>query len=214
MSSTERTERRLYGVAAVGEERWYWVVWPSLAELQASCEAMFIIAEGSAATEAKADAQALNMAGRHARCVAAKYARAHFERHSSDVQSSKQQDTAGAPAAQAFLYRETYDPERVTDLFTQLSRFSNKAFYMWEKDQGLHRIGASHIKIPRTASAKELLTHIEGSKHFGVYILRDFNDALEDEKNIQHLLKIASGDVNSFQDILWFSCSLFWLNEG
>jgi hypothetical protein len=91
---------------------------------------------------------------------------------------------------------ETYDPERVTDLFTQLSRFSNKAFYMWENNQGLHRIGASHIKIPRTASAKELLTHIEGSKHFGVYILRDFNDALQDEKNIQSLLKIASGDLN------------------
>lgn len=91
---------------------------------------------------------------------------------------------------------ETYDPERVTDLFTQLSRFSNKAFYMWENNQGLHRIGASHIKIPRTASAKELLNHIEGSKHFGVYILRDFNEDLQDEKNIQSLLKIASGDLN------------------
>lgn len=91
---------------------------------------------------------------------------------------------------------ETYDPERVTDLFTQLSRFSNKAFYLWEKDLGLHRIGASHIKIPRTGPEKELLKHIEGSKHFGVYILRDFNSALENEKNIQALMKIASGDVN------------------
>ena len=72
---------------------------------------------------------------------------------------------------------ETYDPERVTDLFTQLSRFSNKAFYMWEQDQGLHRIGASHIKIPRTGPAKELL-------------------ALEEEKKIQLLMKIASVDIN------------------
>ncbi len=91
---------------------------------------------------------------------------------------------------------ETYDPDRVTDLFTQLSRFSNKAFYMWEDKEGLHRIGASHIKIPRTSPSKEVLNHIEGSKHFGVYILRDFNDALEDEKNIQYLMKIASGDIN------------------
>ncbi len=91
---------------------------------------------------------------------------------------------------------ETYDPQRVTDLFTQLSRFSNKAFYFWEDGSGLHRIGASHIKIPRTATAKELLTHIESSKHFGVYILRDFNKAMEDEKNIQYLLKIASGEIN------------------
>lgn len=91
---------------------------------------------------------------------------------------------------------ETYEPERVTDLFTQLSRFSNKAFYMWGDKQGLHRIGASHIKIPRTGPAKELLAHIESSKHFGVYILRDFNQALEDEKSIQSLMKIASGDIN------------------
>lgn len=91
---------------------------------------------------------------------------------------------------------ETYDPERVTDLFTQLSRFSNKAFYLWQPEQGLHRIGASHITIPRTNSARELLTHIEGSKHFGVYIIRDFNASLEDEKNIQALMKIACGEVS------------------
>jgi hypothetical protein len=91
---------------------------------------------------------------------------------------------------------ETYDPERVANLFTQLSRFSNKAFYLWEDAEGLHRIGASHIKIPRTASARELLAHINSSKHFGVYILRDFNEWLNDEKNIQQILRIASGDIN------------------
>lgn len=91
---------------------------------------------------------------------------------------------------------ETYDPERVSDLFTQLSRFSNKAFYLWEDGEGLHRIGASHIKIPRTISARELLIHIQSSKHFGVYILRDFNEELSNEKHIQSLLKIASGETN------------------
>ncbi len=91
---------------------------------------------------------------------------------------------------------ETYDPERVTDLFTQLSRFSNKAFYYWENEAGLHRIGASHIKIPRTGPANELLAHIDASKHFGVYIIRDFNEYLESEKNIQTLMRIASGDIN------------------
>ena len=91
---------------------------------------------------------------------------------------------------------ETYDPERVTDLFTQLSRFSNKAFYMWENGTGLHRIGASHIKIPRTVIPKELLEHVESCKHFGVFILRDFNKALSDEKTVQMLLRIAAGEVN------------------
>lgn len=91
---------------------------------------------------------------------------------------------------------ETYDPERVTELFTQLSRFSNKAFYLWQANEGLHRIGASHIKIPRTVDARELLNHIEGSKHFGVYILRDFNAALENDKHVQTLMKIASGEID------------------
>jgi hypothetical protein len=91
---------------------------------------------------------------------------------------------------------ETYDPERVTDLFTQLSRFSNKAFYLWNPTTSLHRIGASHISIPRTATARELLTHIESSKHFGVYVLRDFNDSLQDDKNVTSLMKIASGEVS------------------
>jgi hypothetical protein len=91
---------------------------------------------------------------------------------------------------------ETYESERVVDLFTQLSRFSNKAFYVWENNTGLHRIGASHIKIPRTVIPKELLDHVDGCKHFGVFILRDFNKALGDEKIIQSLMRIASGDVN------------------
>lgn len=91
---------------------------------------------------------------------------------------------------------ETYDPERVTDLFTQLSRFSNKAFYLWQSNQSLHRIGASHITIPRTATDRELLAHIESSKHFGIYVLRDFNQSLQDDKNVQALMKIASGEVS------------------
>ena len=91
---------------------------------------------------------------------------------------------------------ETYDPERVTDLFNQLSRFSSKAFYQWEANEGLHRLGAAHIKIPRTVQPKELLDHIDGVKHFGVYILRDFNDALGEDKSVQRLLKIASGDID------------------
>ncbi|MCW9024618.1 MAG: hypothetical protein OQK73_08030, partial [Gammaproteobacteria bacterium] len=48
---------------------------------------------------------------------------------------------------------ETYDTDRVVDLFTQLSRFSNKAFYMALPEEGMHRLGAAHITIPRTQAA-------------------------------------------------------------
>ncbi|MGD9389430.1 MAG: hypothetical protein PVG18_03075 [Thioalkalispiraceae bacterium] len=90
---------------------------------------------------------------------------------------------------------ETDDPERVADLFTELSRFSNKAFYMSQAYQGLHRIGASHITIPRTQTAKDLLEHIEAVQHFGVYILRDFSHALQDPHVIGLIKKILAGDI-------------------
>ncbi len=89
---------------------------------------------------------------------------------------------------------ESYDTDRVLDLFVQLSRFSNKAFYLGKPDQGLHRVGASHITIPRTQTATEQLEHINSSKHFGIFILRNFEEKLDDKKNIALLKEIATGE--------------------
>lgn len=89
---------------------------------------------------------------------------------------------------------ESYDTDRVLDLFVQLSRFSNKAFYLGKPDEGMHRIGAAHITIPRTQTAKEQLEHIEGSKHYGMYILRDYGDELDNKTNIAFLKKIATSE--------------------
>ena len=90
---------------------------------------------------------------------------------------------------------ETDDTERVMDLFAELSRFSNKAFYMSETGEGLRRLGAAaHITIPRTNIAKDLLEHIEAVQHFGVYILRNFNDALQDPQIVALLMKILAAD--------------------
>ncbi len=90
------------------------------------------------------------------------------------------------------LTMETYDTDRVVELFTQLSRFSNKAFYMSQPNAGMHRLGAAHIIIPRTQTAKDQLDHIENTRHFGIYILRDFNYALDDKKIIAQLKDIAT----------------------
>jgi len=87
---------------------------------------------------------------------------------------------------------ETYDTDRVVDLFTQLSRFSNKAFYMSQPNEGMHRLGAAHITIPRTQTAREQLDHIENTRHFGIYILRDFNYALDEKNIIAQLRDIAT----------------------
>lgn len=91
---------------------------------------------------------------------------------------------------------ETYDTDRVADLFTQLSRFSNKAYYLSSPKSSMYRIGASHIAIPRTQNAKDLLEHIDGSQHFGVFILRDFGQSLEETENVKLLHKIATSDID------------------
>ena len=87
---------------------------------------------------------------------------------------------------------ESYDTERVLDLYLQLSRFSNKAFYLANPNEGMSRMGASHITIPRTQTVKEQLEYIESSKHYGVFIIRDIGEELENSKNINVLINIAT----------------------
>ena len=91
---------------------------------------------------------------------------------------------------------ETDDPQRVEDLISQLSRFSNKAYYHSRPGQGMTRFGASHIEIPRTIEPKDLLTHIDISRHFGVYILQDFQPALESRQIINQLREIVTGEID------------------
>jgi len=91
---------------------------------------------------------------------------------------------------------ETEDTQRVVDLMTQLSRFSNKAYYHALPGQAMYRFGAAHISIPRTIEPKELLSHIEITRHFGVYILQDFHPALKNDQIIEQLLEIIHSGVD------------------
>ena len=89
---------------------------------------------------------------------------------------------------------ESDDIDRILELFTQLTRFSNKAFYFWQDNIGMHRLGASHITLPHTQSASDILTHIENSKHYGVYLLDDFNSLLKNKEIVSRLKNIAEDD--------------------
>jgi len=89
---------------------------------------------------------------------------------------------------------ESDDIERVLELFSQLTRFSNKAFYFWQNNAGMHRLGASHITLPNTQSIEDILTHIESSKHYGVYLLDDFNDLLKNKQIVSRLKSIAEDE--------------------
>jgi hypothetical protein len=91
---------------------------------------------------------------------------------------------------------ETDDARRVEDLVSQLSRFSNKAYYHSRPGQAMYRFGASHIAIPRTVTPRDILAHIEISRHFGVYILQDFQPALENRQIVNQLREIVVGNVD------------------
>ena len=91
---------------------------------------------------------------------------------------------------------ESYEVDRVCDLLLELSRFSNKPYYQASPGQPMHRLGASHIGIPRTNEPDDLMEHIEASRHFGIYILRNYTEILNDDDLVEDLISIATGDVH------------------
>ena len=48
---------------------------------------------------------------------------------------------------------------------------------------------------PLTQSIKEQLEYIEASKHYGVFIIRDIGEELENSKNITRLINIATSST-------------------
>ncbi|TDY02634.1 hypothetical protein [Thiohalophilus thiocyanatoxydans] len=90
---------------------------------------------------------------------------------------------------------ETYDTDRVIDLFNQVNRFSNKAIYIYQAGESMHRVGAAHISLPHTRTPLEVLEHIDTTPHYGIYILRDFNSPLEDKKAVDKLKQIGTSNT-------------------
>ncbi|MCK4864235.1 MAG: hypothetical protein KAT06_02320 [Gammaproteobacteria bacterium] len=91
---------------------------------------------------------------------------------------------------------ESYEVDRVCDLFLELSRFSSKPYYLAQPEQAMHRFGASHIGIPKTNKPEDLMEHIEASQHFGIYILRNYTEILDDVDMVEDLISIATGDTH------------------
>lgn len=91
---------------------------------------------------------------------------------------------------------ETYEVDRVCDLLLELSRFSPKPYYLAQPAQAMYRLGASHISIPRTQTPQDLLEHIEASKHFGIFILKNYSAILNNEDLVEDLINIATGDAH------------------
>ena len=106
MSSTQsfkERDKRFFAVTSLGKNRWYWVVWPSLALVQ-SQTAGEPLAEGYEPTKAEAVDQALAVARLNGEWVAAQYAK-QYHRHRTRRNQSRAA-SAAAPAVLEFLYRD------------------------------------------------------------------------------------------------------------
>ena len=101
---------RFFAVASLGKGRWYWVVWPSLDELQATEEPLLHVAEGYEKSKAEAIDRALALAGSDAKWIAAKYARSYHRAHTGSTRATNSRRTVarGTPGVQEFLYRDIY----------------------------------------------------------------------------------------------------------
>lgn len=114
-SKPEKEKRRFVAVTSLGKNRWYWVVWPSLDEIQASAEPLLHVGEGYEKTKSEAVERALTIAGKYTEWIAAKYARI-YHRNKSSVKRRRPGPRAverqNTLQTHEFLYRDVYDMDR------------------------------------------------------------------------------------------------------
>lgn len=73
---------------------------------------------------------------------------------------------------------DTPETDRLLSLFKRLTLTTGRAVYDWTPDNGLYRLGIEHIFIPRTRAPVEVVSYIAASRHYGIYLLRNFESAL------------------------------------
>lgn len=72
--------------------------------------------------------------------------------------------------------------------FKRLSLTTGQAVYNWTPSNGLYRLGAEHILIPRTRQPVDVLSYVLSSRHYGVYLLHEMAEHLS-KAPVQSLLK-------------------------
>ena len=114
MNQPEKEKRRFFAVTSLGKRRWYWVVWPSLDEIQASEEPLLHVGEGYEKSRSEAVERALELAGNYAEWIPAKYARSYHRSKTGGRRRRHAPHTPEPPNTlkmEEFLYRDVYDPE-------------------------------------------------------------------------------------------------------
>lgn len=91
---------------------------------------------------------------------------------------------------------ETNSSQRVMSLLHEYSLKHGGALYHWKKGDGIHRYGMNHIVVPRTNTAIGFVSYVKRANHFGLYIVEDFYEYLEQDSIQLELLRIAAKTDN------------------
>src|SRR5690625_717005 len=91
---------------------------------------------------------------------------------------------------------DTKIPQDVLAHCKRLALSSGRAVYDWSSEHGLYRLGIEHIFIPRTRAPVDVLSYITSSRHYGIYLLRGFHDALQRPAVERQLLKLIEKQDN------------------
>lgn len=91
---------------------------------------------------------------------------------------------------------ETDNNQRVMSMLTEFSIKRGGALYRWVKGEGIHRCGMNHILVPRTDTANRFLAYVNHANHFGMYMVEDFDECLEDDSVQIELLRMAAKTDN------------------
>ncbi len=111
-----------FAVTSLGKDRWYWVVWPSLEQVQSGELAQPHLAHGYEKTKAEAVERALDAAGHQAKWLDAKYARQYHQQQQSAAKGSR---ASSSPVSLEFLYRDVQEPDS-EDWFSVPHRVARK----------------------------------------------------------------------------------------
>ena len=87
---------------------------------------------------------------------------------------------------------EATNLDRVHDLFKSLSLSHSVPFYQWSAEDGLHRMGARHIIIPRTRQPEHLLDYLSTLRHPGIFLLPNFASLLKDRRLLTQFKQILT----------------------
>jgi hypothetical protein len=89
---------------------------------------------------------------------------------------------------------ETGESDRLVALFKRIALTTGRAVYHWLPASGLYRLGVDHILIPRTQAPADVLAYILHSRHYGIYLLQHFDEALAKNSVQRTLLEIGELD--------------------